>query len=95
MVKSICVIGAGHVGVPHAATIAKKCPSIRVTVVDEDARKIAACGSPRPLDLPLSARQTDPVRDADPLLRVLNTAAFLRAEPAGVRGGRAWRQLVL
>jgi len=36
------VIGAGHVGVPHAATIAKKCPSIRVTVVDEDARKIAA-----------------------------------------------------
>ncbi|EOD23406.1 hypothetical protein EMIHUDRAFT_444126 [Emiliania huxleyi CCMP1516] len=46
-VKSICVIGAGHVGVPHAVTVASKCPDIRVTVVDDDARKIKAWGSAR------------------------------------------------
>ena len=40
--KRITVIGAGHVGVPHAATIARKCPNIKVTVVDDDSRKIAS-----------------------------------------------------
>ena len=43
--KTITVIGAGHVGVPHAITIAKKCPDVRVTVVDQDARKIASWNS--------------------------------------------------
>lgn len=44
----ITVIGAGHVGVPHAVTIAKKCPGVRVTVVDDDARKVRAT-APRSL----------------------------------------------
>ena len=43
--KRITVIGAGHVGVPHAAVIAKKCPDVTVTVVDEDPRKIAGWNS--------------------------------------------------
>ena len=43
--KTITVIGAGHVGVPHAVTIAKKCPGVKVTVVDDDARKIAGWNS--------------------------------------------------
>ncbi|KAL3921035.1 MAG: hypothetical protein SGPRY_005039 [Prymnesium sp.] len=43
--KRVTVIGAGHVGVPHAVTIAKKCPNVKVTVVDEDARKIAGWNS--------------------------------------------------
>ncbi|KAL1504526.1 hypothetical protein AB1Y20_010928 [Prymnesium parvum] len=42
----ITVIGAGHVGVPHAVTLAKKCAGVRVTVVDEDERKISAWNSP-------------------------------------------------
>ena len=41
-IKSVAVIGAGHVGVPHAVMIAKKVPTVRVTIVDDDARKIAA-----------------------------------------------------
>ena len=40
--KSITVIGAGHVGVPHAVTIANKCPTVKVTVCDDDPRKVAA-----------------------------------------------------
>ena len=43
--KQITVIGAGHVGVPHAITIAKKCPSVKVTVCDNDSRKVAAWSS--------------------------------------------------
>ena len=38
----MCVIGAGHVGVPHAATLARQCPNVRITVVDDDERKINA-----------------------------------------------------
>ena len=34
--KSVCVIGAGHVGAPHAIMMAKKCPSVKFTVVDDD-----------------------------------------------------------
>lgn len=44
-ISELCVIGAGHVGVPHAVTIAKKCPNVKVTVVDDDQRKIAAWNS--------------------------------------------------
>jgi len=40
--KSITVIGAGHVGVPHAVTIARKCPSVKVTVCDDDPEKVNA-----------------------------------------------------
>ena len=45
MVQSICVIGAGHVGGPHAIVMARKCPSMHVTVVDDDERKIAGWNS--------------------------------------------------
>ena len=43
--KSIAVLGAGHVGAPHAILLAKKCPDIRVTILDNDVRKIAAWNS--------------------------------------------------
>jgi len=39
---NICCIGAGYVGGPTMAMIALKCPKIKVTVVDVDARRIAA-----------------------------------------------------
>ena len=38
--RTITVIGAGHVGVPHAVTLARKCPSLKVTVCDDDVRKV-------------------------------------------------------
>lgn len=41
-IKSICCIGAGYVGGPTMAVIAKKCPHIRVTVVDINQARIAA-----------------------------------------------------
>ena len=40
--KSVCIIGAGHVGAPHAIMMAKKCPSVKFTVVDDDERRVAA-----------------------------------------------------
>jgi len=39
---NICCIGAGYVGGPTMAMIAYKCPKIKVTVVDLDAKRIAA-----------------------------------------------------
>ena len=39
---NICCIGAGYVGGPTMAMIARKCPDIRVTVVDMNAARIAA-----------------------------------------------------
>lgn len=41
-VKNICCIGAGYVGGPTMAVIAKKCPHIKVTVVDLNEARIAA-----------------------------------------------------
>lgn len=41
-IKSICCIGAGYVGGPTMAVIAKKCPEIKVTVVDINEARIAA-----------------------------------------------------
>lgn len=41
-VKKICCIGAGYVGGPTMAVIAKNCPSIQVTVVDLNEARIAA-----------------------------------------------------
>ena len=40
--KNILCIGAGYVGGPTMAMIAKKCPDRRVTVVDVNAARIAA-----------------------------------------------------
>ena len=42
---NICCIGAGYVGGPTMAMIARKCPGIRVTVVDMNAARIAAWNS--------------------------------------------------
>ncbi len=41
MIK-ICCIGAGYVGGPTMAMIAKKCPDVQVTVVDINEKRIAA-----------------------------------------------------
>jgi len=42
MIKNICCIGAGYVGGPTMAVIAKNCPNINVTVVDINEKRIAA-----------------------------------------------------
>lgn len=41
-IKNICCIGAGYVGGPTMAVIAKKNPHIKVTIVDINAQRIAA-----------------------------------------------------
>ena len=43
--SNVCVIGAGHVGAPHAIVMASKCPKVKFTVVDDDPRRIAAWNS--------------------------------------------------
>ena len=40
-IKNICCIGAGYVGGPTMAVIAKKCPNIIVSVIDINKKKIA------------------------------------------------------
>lgn len=40
-IKNICCIGAGYVGGPTMAVIAHQCPSIQVTVVDINEKRIA------------------------------------------------------
>lgn len=40
-ITKICCIGAGYVGGPTMSVIAKKCPDIKVTVVDINAERIA------------------------------------------------------
>jgi len=45
-VTKICCIGAGYVGGPTSSIIAFKCPHIKVTVVDMNAKRIAAWNSP-------------------------------------------------
>ena len=42
MIKNICCIGAGYVGGPTMAVIAKNCPDINVTVVDLNQQRINA-----------------------------------------------------
>jgi len=41
-IKNICCIGAGYVGGPTMAVIAKNCPDINVTVVDINEKRISA-----------------------------------------------------
>ncbi|KAF2753410.1 nucleotide sugar dehydrogenase [Pseudovirgaria hyperparasitica] len=50
-VRNVCFVGAGYVGVPTAAVIALKNPSLRVTVIDRDERRIRRWNSTH---LPLS-----------------------------------------
>lgn len=49
-INKICCIGAGYVGGPTMAVIAKKCPNINITVVDNDPQKIELWNS-KDLDL--------------------------------------------
>merc|ERR1711972_460278 len=48
--NKICCIGAGYVGGPTCATIALKCPHVKVTIVDLNEARIAAWNSD---DLPI------------------------------------------
>ncbi|WP_114752537.1 UDP-glucose 6-dehydrogenase [Pleomorphovibrio marinus] len=52
-IKSICCIGAGYVGGPTMAVIAKKCPQIKVTVVDINEKRIAAWNDPDVDNIPV------------------------------------------
>ena len=45
-IKTICCIGAGYVGGPTMAVIAKKCPDIKITLVDINQEKINAWNGP-------------------------------------------------
>jgi len=53
MIKSICCIGAGYVGGPTMAIIAKKCPHIKVTVVDLNEKRIAAWNDKNVNNIPI------------------------------------------
>lgn len=52
-IKNICCIGAGYVGGPTMAVIAKQCPNIKVTIVDINAARIAAWNSNNFDELPI------------------------------------------
>ena len=52
-IKNICCIGAGYVGGPTMAVIAKNNPDIKVTVVDMNAERIAAWNDPDVNKIPI------------------------------------------
>lgn len=52
-IKNICCIGAGYVGGPTMAVIAKNNPDINVTVVDMNAERIAAWNDPDVNNIPI------------------------------------------
>ncbi|KAA5827413.1 UDP-glucose 6-dehydrogenase [Algibacter amylolyticus] len=52
-IKNICCIGAGYVGGPTMAVIAKQCPGIKVTIVDINEARILAWNSNNFDDLPV------------------------------------------
>ncbi len=52
-VKNICCIGAGYVGGPTMAMIAKKCPDIQVNVVDINEQRIDAWNDPNVDQIPI------------------------------------------
>ena len=51
--NKICCIGAGYVGGPTMAVIARQCPNIKVTVVDISSDRIAAWNDPNLDNLPI------------------------------------------
>jgi len=98
---SICCIGAGYVGGPTCATIALKCPHVKVTIVDLNEKRIAAWNSD---DLPIYEPGLDEVvkqcrgknlffstdvagaiKDADIIFASVNTPTKVK----GVGAGRA------
>lgn len=98
---NICCIGAGYVGGPTMAMIARKCPTIRVTVVDINAERIAAWNSSelpvyepglqdvveatRGKNLFFSTDVDQGIRDADMIFISVNTPT----KTYGVGSGRA------
>ncbi|HEX8023199.1 UDP-glucose 6-dehydrogenase [Mucilaginibacter sp.] len=52
-ITKICCIGAGYVGGPTMAMIAKKCPHIKVTVVDLNEQRINAWNDPDVTKIPV------------------------------------------
>jgi UDPglucose 6-dehydrogenase len=52
-IKNICCIGAGYVGGPTMAVIAKQCPDLKVTVVDVNQDRIDAWNHPDLDNLPI------------------------------------------
>lgn len=52
-INSICCIGAGYVGGPTMAVVAKQCPDIKVTIVDLNEARIAAWNDPDVNNIPV------------------------------------------
>ena len=52
-IKNICCIGAGYVGGPTMAVIAKFCPDIQVNVVDINQERITQWNEENLSDLPI------------------------------------------
>ncbi|MFD1161308.1 MULTISPECIES: nucleotide sugar dehydrogenase [Hwangdonia] len=52
-INNICCIGAGYVGGPTMAVIAKQCPNIKITIVDVNEARIAAWNSKNLDELPI------------------------------------------
>ena len=52
-IKNICCMGAGYVGGPTMAVIAKQCPDLKVTVVDVNQQRIDAWNHPDLDNLPI------------------------------------------
>jgi UDPglucose 6-dehydrogenase len=52
-ITKICCIGAGYVGGPTMAVIAKKCPNIQVTVVDLNTERIVAWNDKDVANIPI------------------------------------------
>merc|ERR1712242_543894 len=96
---NICCIGAGYVGGPTCATIALKCPHVKVTIVDLNATRIAAWNSD---DLPIYEPGLDEVvkrcrgknlffstdvktaiQEADIIFASVNTPTKVRGRGAG------------
>lgn len=63
-IKNICCIGAGYVGGPTMAVIAKKCPSINVTVVDINQDRIDAWNDSDLSKLPVFEPDLDKIVEA-------------------------------
>ncbi|WP_442589234.1 UDP-glucose 6-dehydrogenase [Pedobacter sp. AW31-3R] len=52
-ITKICCIGAGYVGGPTMAVVAKQCPDIKVTIVDLNEARIAAWNDPDVNNIPV------------------------------------------
>ncbi|MFF5381617.1 UDP-glucose 6-dehydrogenase [Pedobacter suwonensis] len=52
-ITNICCIGAGYVGGPTMAVVAKQCPDIKVTIVDLNEARIAAWNDPDVNNIPV------------------------------------------